>query len=79
MSFFGKKNKTFIPSTALRCWYKRFTFSFIIKLIFTIILTSVIVINGITIIIEELFSPQFLGSLFCTTINVLFYFKTLTF
>ena len=34
-----------------RCWYKRFTFSFIISIIFTIILTSVIVINGITIII----------------------------
>ena len=34
-----------------RCWYKRLTFSFIISIILTIILTNVIVINGVTIII----------------------------
>ena len=45
-----------------RCWYKRFTFSFIISIIFTITLTSVIVRNGITIniiTVEGIILPQF--------------------
>ena len=44
-----------------RCWYKRFTCSIIIGNIFTIILTSVVVKDGITIIniIEGISLPQF--------------------
>ena len=84
--FFLKQNYLFHRQRC-RCWYKRFTFSFIISIIFTFILARIIVINDIIIIIiiviiiiiEGIISPQFLGTLFCTSINVLFYFKSIFF